>query len=141
MGMWQNLVAGYDANAKSLEQDGFCICTTLKSIKSTGAVVVRLDGVSRLIAVEKLDSAVEFVQLLTTEKSANRSGTTKCSHCLFDEVGYAAKSGEKHDVYLELLRRFCYFAKNADADMVLKYQERGTIWDDYGKASGSPRAV
>ena len=130
MGMWQNLVAGYEANEKLLEQNRFCICTTLKSIKSTGAVVVRLDDASRLIGVEELDSADEFIQLLTTEKSANRAGTTKCSHCLFDEVGYAAEPGEKRDVYLELLRRFCDFARNADADVVLTYQERGTIWDD-----------
>ena len=151
MGMWQNLVAGYEANEKSLEAEFYYLCTLKKGKGQNSvldAIVVKLDDSAQVCEICNYCGEDDEIALLETEESAGRAGKITLpkkgedfklkAKAVFDSWEYVAITGVKHDYYMRTLRDFVEESNNADVRVVLDYCVRDTLRDDVNRFGVNP---
>ncbi len=129
MGMWQNLVAGYEANADMLHSEFYYPYTIHKSvIGNEKALIISLDENANLISIE-VKGEIGRIALLVTEESAVRT-SSPIPHCLFDKYKYFVGKESVQEQLFKQIEEFAKYSKNANVAIVLKYCRAGTLKDD-----------
>lgn len=126
MGLWQNLVAGYDENHEQLSnvaQGGlYPLSSTTISNQSDMLAVIVLDKDGRFIRSEtipkrndRIGIGLETIPIPVTQESLSRASTNYAAHLLFDQREYVfpsfdeggrQKATPKNDKYRSLLKEF-----------------------------------
>lgn len=122
MGMWQNLVVGYDQNREALEVQGFYLASVSCSVRkySKGrpkveAVVFVLNDNSTLKEIRLYEYEDDEVHLLISEKSDMRTNAA-APHCLFDQVKYLIENGKNDESHREEDQNIKVHTKTARAN-------------------------
>ena len=140
MGLWQNLVAGYDENPELsyVDKGGlFPLSSTNISNQSEALVIVTLNSDGDFIGAEtfpkrndKKGNTLKIFAIPVTQKSLSRAGSVIAPHPLFDQLEYVfpkmeagkQKETSKNNQYKELLSEFAKFCGvGSDVDAVWKY--------------------
>ena len=139
MGLWQNLVAGYDENPElsSVDKGGvYPLSSTTISNQSEALVIVTLNSSGDFIRSDiqpkrndRQGVGLKVFPIPVTQESLSRARASS-PHPLFDQREYvfpamengAQKEAAKNKQYKALLHEFAKFCgKDSDADVVEKY--------------------
>lgn len=137
MGLWQNLVAGYDENREQLSNVAhgglYPLSSTTISNNKTAEysflVIVTLDKQGRFIRAEKVESSnpkrnipLRYFPIPVTQESLSRTSGI-APHPLFDQRAYVFPSlngGKQNDKNAEYKKLLCEFAESSFAPQSVK---------------------